>query len=146
MFGAGQHATVSMASRQVLNRVLFLETTCWVDGGVSPSSAVLNSGKVFSTSSPRRRIFFVASIRLPSCSLRNMISFVHRHVYELFDHLFENLNGFLNAYSRSSRFFVLNFIPFSTLMSTVCGIFSIFSTCHLSNQEHSCLKCVPSTT
>ena len=35
MFGAGQHATVSMTSRQVLNRVLFLETTCWVDGGVS---------------------------------------------------------------------------------------------------------------
>ena len=33
--------------------------------------------------------FFVASIHLPSCSLRNMISFVHRHMYdmyELFDH------------------------------------------------------------
>ena len=66
--------------------------------------------------------FFVASIHLPSCSLRNMISFVHRHVYELFDHFFENLNGFLNPYSRSSRFFVLNFTPFLTLMSKVCGI------------------------
>ena len=66
--------------------------------------------------------FFVASVHLPSCSLRNMISFVHRHVYELFDHFFENLNGFLNPYSRSSRFFVLNFTPFLTLMSKVCGI------------------------
>ena len=69
--------------------------------------------------------FFVASIHLPSCSLRNMISFVHRHVYELFDHFFENLNGFLNPYSRSSRFFVLNFTPFITLMSKGCGIFSV---------------------
>ena len=90
--------------------------------------------------------FFVASIHLPSCSLRNMISFVHRHVYELFDHFFENLNGFLNPYSRSSRFFVLNFTPFITLMSKVGCNFSFFSMCHLSNQEHSCLKCVPSTT
>jgi hypothetical protein len=92
--------------------------------------------------------FFVASIHLPSCSLRNMISFVHRHVYELFDHFFENLNGFLNPYSRSSRFFVLNFTPFITLMSKVgcTRSFSFFSMCHLSNQEHSCLKCVPSTT
>ena len=75
-----------------------------------------------------------------------MISFVHRHVYELFDHFFENLNGFLNPYSRSSRFFVLNFTPFITLMSKVGCNFSFFSMCHLSNQEHSCLKCVPSTT
>ena len=67
--------------------------------------------------------FFVASIHLPSCSLRNMISFVHRHVYDLFDHFFENLNGFLNPYSGSPRFFVLNFTPFITLMSKVCGIF-----------------------
>ena len=66
--------------------------------------------------------FFVASIHLPSCSLRNMVSFVHRHVYERFDHFFENLNGFLNPYSRSSRFLVLNFTEFK--------------------KPHSCLKCV----
>ena len=92
--------------------------------------------------------FFVASIYLLSCSLRNMISVVHRHVYELFDHFFENLNGFLNPYSRSSRFFVLNFTEFKKPHSCLkCVVFfQIFSKCHLSNQEHSCLKCVPSTT
>ena len=133
--------------------------TCWVDRGGWPEFScvefwqsilhfiilhVLRSSMlencVFGVS------FFVASIHLPSCSLRNMISFVHRHVYELFDHFFENLNGFLNPYSRSSRFFVLNFTPFITLMSKVGCNFSFFSMCHLSNQEHSCLKCVPSTT
>ena len=91
--------------------------------------------------------FFVASIHLPSCSLRNMISFVHGHVYELVDHFLENLHGFLNSYSRSSLFFVLNFTPSITLMSKVCCIFHIFSMSHLPNQdEHSCLRCVPSTT
>ena len=90
--------------------------------------------------------FFVASIHLPSCSLRNMIPFVHRHVYELVGHFLEHLNGFLNPCSRSSRFFVLNFTPFIKLMSEVCGIFHFFPRVICLTRNTSCLKCVPSTT
>ena len=59
---------------------------------------------------------------------------------------FENLNGFLNPYSRSSRFssWISLLLSHSCLKCVV--FFQIFSMCHLSNKEHSCLKCVPSTT
>ena len=100
---------------------------CWILAKYSPLHRL---GGVF---------FFVASIRLPSCSLRNMISFVHRHVYELFDHFLKIWTDFWTLTSWISLLF-----SHSCLKCVV--FFQIFSTCHLSNQEHSCLKCVPSTT
>ena len=153
MFGAGQHATVSMTSRQVLNRVLFLETTCGGLARVQLCWILAKYAPLHHTSCSQIVHVRILHFRLGGVSFlwhQLICLLVHCEIwFPLFIDtwmnfsiiFFENLNGFLNAYSRSSSFssWVSLLLSHSCLKCVV--FFQIFSTCHLSNQERSCLKC-----